>query len=83
MLNFSDINYFFKLVPGWEKFHQDKTDRELETLQMNMVYELIVKTHPDFTDFHLTHDGRIGWARKKLPEDYQQPKGLLPRWFMR
>lgn len=78
-----DINYFFRLIPGWENFHQDKTDRELDTLQMEMVYELMVKTHPDFCDFRLTHNGRIGWARKKLPQDYQKPKGLLSRWFMR
>ena len=30
-----------------------------------MVYELAVQQHPDFENFHLTHEGRIGWAQKK------------------
>lgn len=60
-----DINYYFRMMPDWEKFHAHRTRRELDTLQMEMVYEIAVKQHPDFEEFHLTHDGRVGWARKK------------------
>ena len=29
-----------------------------------MVYDLLVKTHPDLTQFMLSNTGHIGWARK-------------------
>lgn len=60
-----DINYFFRIMPDWEQHHAHRTPRELDTLQMKMVYDIAVQQHPDFCDFHITHDGRIGWARKK------------------
>jgi len=60
-----DINFCLRMIPTWQKSHGNYTDRELDTFQMRMVYELGVQQHPDFGDFHLTHEGRIGWARKK------------------
>ncbi len=60
-----DINFYLRLIPNWQETHGSYTDRELDTLQMKMVYELAVQQHPDFENFHLTHEGRIGWAQKK------------------
>jgi len=72
-----DINFYFRLIPNcWQEKHGNYTDKELDTFQMRMVYELVVQQHPDFCDFHLTHEGRIGWARKKLPSS--RKKTFLP-----
>jgi hypothetical protein len=60
-----DLNYCFRMMPNWQETHGDRTDKELDTYQMKMVYDLVVKQHRDFTDFRITHDGRIGWAKKK------------------
>lgn len=60
-----DLNYRFRDQPQWETTHPHLTNRELDTYQMTLVYDLFVRTHPDFTDFRVTHDGRLGWARKK------------------
>ena len=60
-----DINFHLRLAPGWESFFSDRSDRELDTEQVRMVWDLLVRTHPDFTDFRLTQDGRLGWARKR------------------
>ena len=62
-----DINFCLRMIPNWQESHGTHTDRELDTFQMKMVYELVVQQHPDFCGFHLTHEGRIGWARKKNP----------------
>lgn len=48
------------------------SDRQLEEFHMGMVFNLCVRQHPDFRDFRITHDGRLGWARKT-------PKGAA-RW---
>ncbi|MCK5521706.1 MAG: class I SAM-dependent methyltransferase [Thiomargarita sp.] len=72
-----DINFFLRMIPNWQESHGTYTDKELDTFQMRMVYELVVQQHPDFGDFHLTHDGRIGWARKKHPAETK--KSLVNR----
>jgi hypothetical protein len=61
-----DLN--FKLrgsQPGWEKDHGNKTNEELDTPQIGMVFDLLVKTHPDLERFALTNTGHIVWARRK------------------
>lgn len=60
-----DLNYRWRDQPQWKTTHPHLTGRELDTYQLTMVYDLFVRTHPDFTDFRVTHDGRLGWARKK------------------
>jgi predicted O-methyltransferase YrrM len=59
-----DINFNLRMIPNWRETHGNYTDRELDTCQIGMVYDLIVRQNPEFTDFHITHDGRIGWAKK-------------------
>lgn len=76
-----DINYFFKIMPNWKETHGHYTEKELETYQMKMVYEIVVQQHPDFCDFHLTHDGRIGWARKKTESN--SSNNLFSKLFSR
>jgi len=60
-----DINFNLGMIPDWRETHPNYTDREINTMQIGMVYDLIVRQHPDFTDFNITHAGRIGWAKKK------------------
>lgn len=60
-----DLNFNLRMVPGHRTAYDHYSDRELDTYQMAMVFDLIAKTHPDFTETCITHDGRIGWARKK------------------
>jgi SAM-dependent methyltransferase len=63
---FDDINFVLRgCIPNWREEFGHLSDRELDTPQVGMVYELMVKQNPDFTDFSVTHNGRIGWARKK------------------
>ncbi len=81
-----DINYYFRIMPSWRETHGHYTDRELDTFQMKMVYELAVQQHPDFENFHLTHEGRIGWAQKKhqsSPVSLIARLGLNKRLFRR
>jgi predicted O-methyltransferase YrrM len=64
-LMMDDLN--FKLRgshPGWERDHGGKTDEELDTAQVGMVFDLLVRTHPDLERLALTNTGHIGWARK-------------------
>lgn len=60
-----DVNRNLRMLPYWRETHGHCSDRELDAFQIKMVYDLIVRQHPDFYDFRLIHGGRIGWARKK------------------
>lgn len=60
-----DINFCLRMIANWQESHGNHTDKELDTFQMKMVYDLVVQQRPDFYDFHLSHEGRIGWARKR------------------
>jgi len=63
---FDDINFCFNMMPNVEQTQYAKySDKERETFQLKMVYDLVVRPHPDFRDFKITDEGRIGWARKK------------------
>ncbi|WP_071517598.1 class I SAM-dependent methyltransferase [Geitlerinema sp. PCC 9228] len=63
---FDDLNFVLRgCIPNWREEFGHLSDRELDTPQVEMVYELLVKQHPDFTDFAITHGGRMGWARKR------------------
>jgi predicted O-methyltransferase YrrM len=68
-----DLNFRLRDVPNWSGAFKGKTDRELDSYQIGLVWDLIVRPHPDLEDFRVTHDGRIGWARKKLAR-----RSLLP-----
>ncbi len=70
-----DLDFCLRMIPNWQESHGNHTDKELDAFQMKMVYDLVVTQHPDFTDFHISHEGRIGWARKKVP----QPKTWLQK----
>jgi len=70
-----DLDFNLRMIPNWRESHGNHTDRELDDFQMRKVFDLVVRQHPDFTDFKVTHNGRIGWARKKFPEP------LKKRWF--
>jgi hypothetical protein len=51
--------------------------RELDAYQVRMVYELLVKTDPDFVDCHEFPQGRMGWARRM--RTLRHPKGWTDR----
>lgn len=78
-----DINFCLRMIPNWKETHGSHTDRELDTFQMGRVYDLIVKQRQDFTDFHITHNGRIGWARKKPVQTFSDALSKLPNLIKR
>ena len=62
-----DLTYNLRImVPNWRDtpMFADYSERAIDTFQMKMVYDLVIKQHPDFADFHVSHAGRMGWARK-------------------
>jgi predicted O-methyltransferase YrrM len=54
------------MVPDWATTppYSHYSPRQLDSFQMRMLYDRLVVPHPDFTDFRVTDDGRIGWATK-------------------
>jgi predicted O-methyltransferase YrrM len=60
-----DLNFRLRDMPTWQLSHGHLTDRELDTEQMAMVYNLLVSQRSDFSNFRITHGGRVGWARKR------------------
>jgi hypothetical protein len=60
-----DLNFKLRdCHPGWEAQFADRSEEELDTRQVGMVFDLLVKTHPDLEHFMLSNSGHIGWARK-------------------
>ncbi len=65
-LMMDDLNFRLRgSHPGWERELGHKTKEELDTPQIGMVFDLLVKTHSDLERFALTNTGHIGWARKR------------------
>ena len=60
-----DINFNLRSMAGWQATHGHLSDRELDSYQLAMVWNLIITSHPDLQDQRIIHDGRIGWARKR------------------
>jgi predicted O-methyltransferase YrrM len=61
-----DLNFKLRgCHPGWDA--GNRSDEELDTPQVGLVFDLLVKTHPDLERFMLSNDGHIGWARKVAP----------------
>jgi predicted O-methyltransferase YrrM len=64
--------------PGWETVFAGRTDKELDACQVGMVFNLVLRQHPDFAEFTVTDGGRTGWARRKLGKPATwQPTGLV------
>ena len=60
-----DLNYRFRGAgTGPEATRAHWSDEELATAHVGMVFDLLVKTHPDLEHIMLTNTGHIGWARK-------------------
>jgi predicted O-methyltransferase YrrM len=51
--------------PGWRSVFADRSDRELDAYQLDWVFNLVLRQHPDFGDFTVSDGGRTGWARKQ------------------
>jgi len=60
-----DLNFNLRMVENHREIFKGYTDRELDCFQMHNVYTLTVLQHYGFENFHVTHEGRIGWAQKK------------------
>ena len=73
-----DLDFKLRMIANWQESHGNYSDRELDTFQMRMVYDLVVKQHPDYEAFDVTHNDRIGWARKKVQE---KSVSLLQKFF--
>ncbi len=64
-LMLDDLNYRFRgTETGPDATRSHWSDDELDTAHVGMAYDLLVKTHPDLTQFMLSNTGHIGWARK-------------------
>ncbi len=64
-LMLDDLNFAFRpfeVGPG--ATHPHWSDEELDIAHVGMVFDLLVKTHPDLGQFMVTNTGQIGWARK-------------------
>ena len=59
-----DLDFKLRSMPTWKESHGHLSDRELDTYQIKMVWDLVVRQHADLTAFNVTGNGRIGWARK-------------------
>lgn len=71
-----DLDFNLRSMPTWKESHGHLSDRELDTYQIGMVWNLVARQHPDLTAFNVTESGRIGWARKALRP---APTGILSR----
>jgi predicted O-methyltransferase YrrM len=75
-----DLNFNLRSMPTWKESHGHLSDRELDTYQIAMVWNLVVRQHPDLTGYKETEGGRIGWAQKSLlplPETSPPPPRTL------
>ncbi len=59
-----DLDFKLRSMPTWKESHGHLSDRELDTYQISMVWNLVARQHPELTAFKVTESGRIGWARK-------------------
>jgi hypothetical protein len=59
-----DLHFRPRDHPGWETAFSQMSEDELNTGQVGMVYDLLVKTHPQLGRFTLSNAGHMGWARK-------------------
>ncbi|HET7882200.1 MAG TPA: class I SAM-dependent methyltransferase [Acetobacteraceae bacterium] len=63
-LMMDDLNFRFREYPP-DVARADWSDEELDIAHVGMVFDLLVKNHPDLAHFMLSNTGHIGWARKK------------------
>ena len=64
--------------PGWERAFGHLSEAEVETSQVGMVFDLLVRSHPELERFSLSHDGHMGWARRKGgPHDDRWPGRVI------
>jgi predicted O-methyltransferase YrrM len=62
--------------PGWEVAFRSRTEKELDAQQVSMVFDFVLRPHPDFSNFTVSDGGRTGWARKVGGRDVTwQPTG--------
>lgn len=61
-------------MPAWETEFAGRTEKELDAYQLDRVFNLVLRQHPDFGEFALADTGRTGWARKK----HSEPAAWLP-----
>ena len=59
-----DLDFNLRSMPTWKESHGHLSDRELDTCQMSMVWNVVARQHPELTAFNVTESGRVGWARK-------------------
>jgi hypothetical protein len=73
-----DLNYRFRHTPiAFRAARADWSDEELDIAHVGMVFDLLVKTHPDLGHFMLSNTGDVGWARKTgaAPPEWR-PEGV-------
>ena len=73
-----DLNFNLRSMPIWKEVFGHLSDRELDTHQIGMVWNLVVRQHSELTSFKETEGGRIGWARKAALPSF---RGIRARFF--
>jgi predicted O-methyltransferase YrrM len=68
-----DLHFKPRSLPGWERIFSDMSYDEVDTSQVGMVFDLLVKSHSDLERFSLSYAGHMGWARKRggPPSDWR------------
>jgi hypothetical protein len=59
-----DLHFRPRDHPGWETAFSLMSEDEVNTGQVGMVFDLLVKTNPQLGCFTLSNAGHMGWARK-------------------
>jgi SAM-dependent methyltransferase len=81
-----DLNFVIRSMPRWKDSHGHLSDRELDSYQVGMVWDLVIRQHAELEKFRVTECGRVGWARKVAGAPaprrdarvvYENPKGVL------
>ena len=77
-----DLNFNLRGMPNWQATHAHMADRELDSFQLQMVWDIVVTTHPELEAFRVSHGDRVGWARKRhtqapVPSFLQRMRGQM------
>mgnify|MGYP001295891211 CR=1 FL=1 len=61
-----DLNFSLRSL-DWRAEYRDRSDRELDSFQIKMIFDLLLSNHKDFGYIGVSADQRMVWARKLRP----------------
>lgn len=60
-----DLHFKARSIPGWNSGPAPMSYEQADSTQIGMMFDRLVKSHPDLERFSLSHTGHMGWACKK------------------